>query len=149
MLHNFVKTLLLQLSLLDMSYQLYRNTSLGQTLQDSLYELMQYGQIPPSLATEVLLQYDKAINEALNSRVKNRVWFHSGKLSTYRFCDNVWTFLLKDVEFKENTQMFLNVGKVKIVACDAKASHGGAEGGSAPAPSTSSKKQSSSSASAK
>ena len=27
--------------------------------------------------------------------MKNRVIFHSEKLSTYRFCDNVWTFLLK------------------------------------------------------
>ena len=56
---------------------------------------MQYGQIPSSLANQVLLQYDKSINEALASRNKNRVIFHSDKLSTYRFCDNVWTFLLK------------------------------------------------------
>jgi hypothetical protein len=36
--------------------------------QDSLYELLEYGQIPPNLATEVLLQYDKAVNEALATR---------------------------------------------------------------------------------
>jgi transcription initiation factor TFIIA small subunit len=65
--------------------------------QDSLYELLEYGQIPPNLATEVLLQYDKAVNEALATRVKTRVNFHSEKLDTYRFCDNVWTFLLKVV----------------------------------------------------
>ena len=64
-------------------------------LQDSLYELMQYGQVPPSLASTVLLHFDKAINEALSTRVKDKVVFHSDKLSTYRFCDNVWTFLLK------------------------------------------------------
>ena len=63
--------------------------------QDSLYELMQYGQLPPSLAQQVLLQFDKAVNEALGTRVRNKVVFHSEKLSTYRFCDNVWTFLLK------------------------------------------------------
>lgn len=63
--------------------------------QDSLYELMQYGQLPPNLASEVLLHFDKSINAALSSRVKNKVIFHSEKLSTYRFCDNVWTFLLK------------------------------------------------------
>ena len=25
------------------------------------------------------------------------------KLNTYRFCDNVWTFMLKEVEFRENS----------------------------------------------
>ena len=56
---------------------------------------MQYGQIPPALAQQILLQFDKAVNEALGTRVRNKVVFHSEKLSTYRFCDNVWTFLLK------------------------------------------------------
>ena len=84
-----------------------------------MYELLQYGQIPPSLVSEVLVQYDRAVNEALANRVKTRVNFHSvskrtfqscrftcvlrkktqfafqEKLDTYRFCDNVWTFLLK------------------------------------------------------
>ena len=64
-------------------------------MQDSLYELMQYGQLPPALAQQVLLHFDKSVNEALGTRVRNKVVFHSEKLSTYRFCDNVWTFLLK------------------------------------------------------
>lgn len=33
-----------------MSYQLYRNTTLGNTLQESLDELISYGQITPQLA---------------------------------------------------------------------------------------------------
>ena len=49
--------------------------------------------------------------------------FHSEKLSTYRFCDNVWTFLLKDVEFKQQGQEVCRADKVKIVACDAKSSY--------------------------
>ena len=27
------------------------------------------------------------------------------KLNTYRFCDNVWTFMLKEVEFRENSDL--------------------------------------------
>lgn len=42
-----------------------------------------------------------------------------GSLNTYRFCDNVWTFVLNDVEFREVTDM-VKVDKVKIVACDGK-----------------------------
>lgn len=43
----------------------------------------------------------------------------AGHLKTYRFCDNVWTFVLKDVEFRE-VQELVKVDKVKIVACDGK-----------------------------
>ncbi|KAL4216362.1 Transcription initiation factor IIA subunit 2 [Mactra antiquata] len=100
------------------SYQLYRNTTLGHTLQESLDELIQIGQITPQLALKVLLQFDKAINTALASRVKNRVSF-KGKLNTYRFCDNVWTFVLNKAEFKEVHEI-AKVDKVKIVACDGK-----------------------------
>ncbi|KAG7239554.1 hypothetical protein INR49_028705, partial [Caranx melampygus] len=90
-----------------MAYQLYRNTTLGNSLQESLDELIQ-----------VLLQFDKAINTALANRVRNRVNFR-GSLNTYRFCDNVWTFVLNDVEFREVTDL-VKVDKVKIVACDGK-----------------------------
>lgn len=99
-----------------MSYQLYRNTTLGHTLQESLDDLIQVNQITPQLALKVLLQFDKAINNALATRVKNRVSF-KGHLNTYRFCDNVWTFVLNDVEFKE-VQDTIIVDKVKIVACE-------------------------------
>lgn len=93
---------------------------------NSLYQFVQlffshfqYGQITPQLAFKVLLQFDKAINTALNSKVKARVTFKASKLNTYRFCDNVWTLMLNDVEFRE-VHEFAKVDKVKIVACDGK-----------------------------
>jgi transcription initiation factor TFIIA small subunit len=103
-----------------MSYQLYRNTTLGHTLQESLDELIQLGQITPQLALKVLLQFDKSINQALSTRV-NKKYSFKGELNTYRFCDNVWTFVLNKAEFREN-QDLITVDKVKIVACDGKAS---------------------------
>ncbi|XP_004410301.1 PREDICTED: transcription initiation factor IIA subunit 2-like [Odobenus rosmarus divergens] len=104
-----------------MAYQLYRNTTLGNSLQESLDELIQSQQITPQLALQVLLQFDKAINSALAQRVRNRVNFRPmyGSLNTYRFCDNGWTFVLNDVEFREVTEL-IKVDKVKIVACDGK-----------------------------
>lgn len=102
-----------------MSYQLYRNTTLGNTLQESLDDLIEDGQITPQLAIRVLLQFDKAMNNALATRVKSRLNFRAGKLDTYRFCDNVWTFMLKDLELKEIPELG-RVEKVKIVACDGK-----------------------------
>uniref|UniRef100_H9G741 Transcription initiation factor IIA subunit 2 n=1 Tax=Anolis carolinensis TaxID=28377 RepID=H9G741_ANOCA len=72
-----------------------------------------FQQITPQLALQVLLQFDKAINSAFAQRVRNRVNFR-GSLNTYRFCDNVWTFVLNDVEFREVTEL-VKVDKVKIV----------------------------------
>ena len=82
-----------------MSYQLYRNTTLGKTvqpcytfsptppaaghtLQESLDELMQHQMLSPALALRVLIQFDKSINTALNTRVKTKLNF---KVSTIYF----------------------------------------------------------------
>ncbi|XP_071497520.1 transcription initiation factor IIA subunit 2-like [Diadema setosum] len=102
-----------------MSHQLYRNTVLGNSLQESLDELIQARLITPQLALTVLLKFDRAINDALANRLKNKISF-KGHLNTYRFCDNVWTFVLNDVEFRNGD--FVTVDKVKIVAVDGKIS---------------------------
>jgi transcription initiation factor TFIIA small subunit len=67
----------------------------------------------------VLKSFDKSINEALATRVKTRYQF-KGKLNTYRFCDNVWTLLFNEIEFKESPQELVKAVKVKFVACDGK-----------------------------
>ncbi|XP_046856993.1 transcription initiation factor IIA subunit 2-like [Xenia sp. Carnegie-2017] len=102
-----------------MSYELYRNTTLGNSLQESLDELIQSQQINPQLALQVLQQFDKAINHALSSQ-KSRASF-KGHLKVYRFCDNVWTFVLNKVEFKDLPET-VQVDKVKVVACDGRGS---------------------------
>lgn len=103
-----------------MSYQVYRNTTLGTTLQDSLDELLQSHQITETIKVKVLEEYDRAINNALATRVRNRINF-KGSLDTYRFCDNVWTFVINNAEFREVIET-IKVDKVKVVACDAKGS---------------------------
>jgi len=107
-------------------YTVYRNTTLGETLQESLDELLQHQMLSPALALRVLTQFDKAINNSLSSRIKSKLHFKAEKLNTYRFCDNVWTFMLKDVEFREHAEVS-RVDRVKIVAIDAKSGVGRAE----------------------
>jgi len=102
-----------------MNYQLYRETTLGQTLQDSLDELISAGKLNNNLAARVLREFDKAISVSLEQKVRNRVTIKCNRLRTYRFCDNVWTLLLKDAEFRE-VQELIRVDLVKIVACDGK-----------------------------
>jgi len=39
-----------------------------------------------------------------------------GHLDTYRFCDDVWTFILKDVKVKLDNSQQIEVEKVRIVS---------------------------------
>lgn len=43
-----------------------------------------------------------------------------GHLDTYRFCDEVWTFILKDVKFKLDNSQTIEVDKVRIVSCESR-----------------------------
>lgn len=43
-----------------------------------------------------------------------------GHLDTYRFCDEVWTFIIKDVKFKLENNNTVDAERVKIVACQSK-----------------------------
>ncbi|VDN05532.1 unnamed protein product [Thelazia callipaeda] len=111
-----------QICKFSMSYQLYRSTTLGMALRSTLDEFVEDGTITPSLAQTVLVTFDKCINKALSQRVKNKVNFKADKLKAYRFCDNVWTFVMENVEFRDVSQPVDGiVDRVKIVACDASA----------------------------
>ena len=113
-----------------MAYQFYRKTTLGNCLQDALDELYQLKLITPGIVTEVLNQYDRAICKVLSHNVRTKLHV-KGDLNVYRFCDNVWTFILNNAEFSDSADIHVKVNKVKIVACDAKTSAGSAGSSSA------------------
>lgn len=95
---------------------------------------------------KILSNFDRVITEVLADKVKARLSFkvrlipipvawllfgvaiwlisfgHSlkGHLDTYRFCDEVWTFLIKDATFKLDNQTTVHADKVKIVSCNSK-----------------------------
>ena len=89
---------------------------------------------------KVISAFDKSITEVLAEKVKAKLIFKvrwsgfalslhvspvthivgKGHLDTYRFCDDVWTFLIKDVNFKLDNQNNVQADKIKIVSCNAK-----------------------------
>ncbi len=100
---------------------------------------------------KILGSFDQAITEALQKSVRSRLQFKvngthprrvsggevqereianklpfalrvlQGSLDTYRLCDEVWTFLIKNVTFKmDNGSQTVQADKVKIVSCNAK-----------------------------
>ncbi|KAL4595491.1 hypothetical protein ACB092_12G095100 [Castanea dentata] len=100
------------------TFELYRRSTIGMCLTETLDEMVNSGTLSPELAIQVLVQFDKSMTEALESQVKNKVTI-KGHLHTYRFCDNVWTFILQKATFKSDDNSE-TVDRVKIVACDSK-----------------------------
>ena len=106
-------------------------------LTDALDEMVTAGELTPTIAIKILLEFDRCIVKELEL-LKQKTIF-GGHLHTYRFCDNVWTFILenelinqliKRVEILENVKFKIanhdgmveeiHAEKVKIVACDSK-----------------------------
>ncbi|KAH7447206.1 hypothetical protein KP509_01G097100, partial [Ceratopteris richardii] len=96
--------------------KLYRKMSIGTSFMDVPDELVTNGSTTPLHAIKVLIQFDKSMNKALETRIKSKVSF-KGHLHTYRFYDNMWTFLLENAMFKKDNKN-LQVDLVKVNACD-------------------------------
>ncbi|KAK9463785.1 transcription initiation factor IIA, gamma subunit-domain-containing protein [Lipomyces oligophaga] len=101
-------------------YELYRKSSIGVALTDALDELIKESKIQPQLATKILVTFDRSITEELNDKAKAARLTFKGHLDTYRFCDDVWTFIIKDMKFKMEGNEPVVGDKIKIVACNYK-----------------------------
>eukprot|EP01102_Stenamoeba_stenopodia_P003682 TRINITY_DN1383_c0_g1_i3.p1 TRINITY_DN1383_c0_g1~~TRINITY_DN1383_c0_g1_i3.p1 ORF type:complete len:115 (-),score=12.91 TRINITY_DN1383_c0_g1_i3:166-510(-) len=100
-------------------YELYRKSTLGVCLTEVLDDLIRNSYISQDQALKILLQFDASINDALERRVKGKVNF-KGHVDYYRFCDNVWTFIIDHATIQGLEGMdAIKVDKLKIVACDA------------------------------
>ncbi|KAI5847448.1 transcription initiation factor-like protein IIA gamma chain [Tricharina praecox] len=104
-------------------YELYRRSSIGMALTDALDDLISEGRIAPQLAMKILTNFDRHVTDVLADKVKANLTF-KGSLDTYRFCDEVWTFLIKNVTFKfqqqGGTTPSVTTDKIKIVSCNSK-----------------------------
>ncbi|KAJ7579036.1 transcription initiation factor IIA, gamma subunit, helical domain-containing protein [Mycena floridula] len=97
-------------------YEFYRGSSIGMALTDSLDELITSGAITPQLAMKVLQQFDKSLADIMVKQVKTKTTL-KGHLKTYRLCDDVWTFIVKDPAFKMENSEMVTAKTVKIIAC--------------------------------
>ncbi|ESX01973.1 Transcription initiation factor IIA small subunit [Ogataea parapolymorpha DL-1] len=100
-------------------YEFYRRSTIGTSLTDALDALIGEQRIQPQLAMKVLANFDRVTSDNLRDSVKSKLTF-KGHLHTYRFCDDVWTFVIKDVNIKFDDNETVNVDKFKIVACNSK-----------------------------
>jgi len=88
-------------------------------MTDALDQFVTEGKITPQVAIRMIQHFDRVVSEVLAEKVKARLSF-KGHLDTYRFCDEVWTFIIKDINFKLDNTSSLHSDKIKIVAMNAK-----------------------------
>ena len=82
-----------------------------------------------------LLQFDKSLADTMVKQVKTKTTLKvcvaskshlyrsyqppaiQGHLKTYRLCDDVWTFIVKNPSFKMESNEMVQAQKIKIIAC--------------------------------
>ncbi|CAI4965609.1 ANL_HP_G0174020.mRNA.1.CDS.1 [Saccharomyces cerevisiae] len=115
-------------------YELYRRSTIGNSLEDALDTLISDGRIEASLAMRVLETFDKVVAETLKDNTQSKLTV-KGNLDTYGFCDDVWTFIVKNCQVtvedshrdasqngSGDSQSVISVDKLRIVACNSKKS---------------------------
>ncbi|KAL8459616.1 hypothetical protein ACS0TY_036093 [Phlomoides rotata] len=100
------------------TFELYRRSTIGMCLIETLDQMVSNGILSPELAIQVLIQFDKSMTEALKTEVKSKVSI-KGHLHIYNSSDNVWTFILQNAQLKSEEGQE-TIDSVKIVACDSK-----------------------------
>ncbi|KAL5981626.1 hypothetical protein ACLOJK_015689 [Asimina triloba] len=55
------------------TFELYRRSTIGMCLTETLDEMVSNGTLSPELAIQVLVQFDKSMTEALETQVKSKV----------------------------------------------------------------------------
>ncbi|KAK7034919.1 transcription initiation factor IIA subunit 2 [Favolaschia claudopus] len=96
-------------------YEFYRGSSVGMALTDALDELITEGTVTPQLAMKVLQQFDVSLANTIVRDVKAKAKV-KGQLRTYRLCDDVWTFVIKDATVAVENEV-IKSPRLKIVAC--------------------------------
>ena len=109
------------------AYQIYRSTTIGSTLEDTLRELVHRQIITSRVVQYILGVFDRVISEKLTSlsvKGKNESsLIFKGHLLSYRACDQVWTLLFDSLTLTSNTdpswKITLNgqAEKIQIITC--------------------------------
>lgn len=115
-------------------YELYRRSTVGNSLVDALDTMISDGRIEASLAMRVLETFDRVVAETLRDNTQSKLTV-KGNLDTYGFCDDVWTFIVKNCQVTvegshegnghmggNDSQSTIGVDKLRIVACNSKRS---------------------------
>ncbi|KAJ3886049.1 transcription initiation factor IIA gamma subunit, partial [Lentinula edodes] len=89
---------------------------IGIALTDSQDKLIISGSITFELTMKVLQQFDRSLTDTMVEQVKNKI-ISDVHLHTYRFCDDIWTFIVNNASFKMESNELGSTPKIKIIVC--------------------------------
>jgi transcription initiation factor TFIIA small subunit len=102
---------------------LYRHSSLGLSLVESLEEMIEQETLSHEAAIQIMEIFDQVATRQLLRHHTPELNGHplriSGTLSSQRFVDEVWTWLVRDATIAALTKRKFQVPLIKIVACKA------------------------------
>ena len=102
---------------------LYHPTYLAETLKSTLEELKNQNKITEDIKNKTLKTFDEIMIDELGSNAKSKCSIN-GKVSTFRYCDDIWIFHCKEISIKNNDREIFTSSKLRIVACsEEKISH--------------------------
>jgi len=81
----------------------YRKTTLFKALEETLEEMTSQGLLTTEVADIIVAEFDRSINAALNKHVGRSIEFKAD-LDVYRFCDDLWTLMLKNISISESNK---------------------------------------------
>lgn len=91
---------------------IHRKTKLGETLDQTLDEMIGRNLITNSNKEDILKNFDKIMLQIFKS-IKMKLSCKA-TLKNYQHCDNVWNFMLKDAKLSDER----NIKLMNIVAMD-------------------------------
>ena len=98
------------------SIALYRSCKIGETLKQSLKELVNENKIPDYLSEKVLAIFDSVMCEEIPKKQKNKCNI-KGSVKTYKHCDDIWIFTVDNAYLRTDTENFQSE-RLRVVACD-------------------------------
>ena len=102
----------------DGPLNLYRTTILWKKLSEAIQELKDQNKISPNLEKIIIEKLDQIICQELATSAKSKNTI-TGRVSSFRNCDDIWIFYCNDVSLKIDKES-LTIPKLKIIAIDEK-----------------------------
>lgn len=95
---------------------IHRRTKLGETLDDTLEEMIAKNMITNQIKDEIFKSFDKIMLQFFRN-IKAKATL-KGNIFDYGNCDNVWDFNLKDIKVTYEGDSHSNLPLLKILALD-------------------------------
>ena len=102
----------------DGPLNLYKKTILWTKLSEAMQEMKEQNKISPSLEKIIIEKLDQIICQELATCTKSKNTI-SGRVSSFRNCDDIWIFYCNDVNLRIDKEV-ISIPKLKIIALDEK-----------------------------